>query len=88
MLAYDVLAGIAHDAPEAMEGLTYRLVESNAHRRTEAMAAMTEAGLGDRVRDFRPYSIRLPPFTGVLLGNEVADAFPAHRLVVTQWATP
>ena len=27
VLAYDVLAGIAHDAPEAMQGLTYRLVE-------------------------------------------------------------
>src|SRR5690349_14693291 len=41
VLAYDILAGIAHDAPEAIDGLRYRLVESNAHRREEAMAAMT-----------------------------------------------
>src|SRR5215204_5245680 len=47
VLAYDVLAGIAHDAPEAMQGLIYRLVESNPHRRAEALAAMTEAGLAD-----------------------------------------
>ena len=81
VLAYDILAGIAHDAPEAIDGLTYRLVESNAHRRAEALAAMTEAGLADRVLISDPFD-PLPPFTGVLLGNEVADAFPAHRLVV------
>jgi SAM-dependent MidA family methyltransferase len=81
VLAYDILAGIAHDAPEAMAGLSYRLVESNPHRRAEALAAMTEAGLADRILisdSFEP----LPAFTGVLLGNEVADAFPAHRLIV------
>jgi len=80
VLAYDILAGIAHDAPEAMDGLGYRLVESNPFRRAEAMAAMTDAGLGDRVSISEPGD-PLPPFTGVLLGNEVADAFPAHRLV-------
>jgi SAM-dependent MidA family methyltransferase len=81
VLAYDILAGIAHDAPEAMSGLSYRLVESNPHRRAEALAAMTEAGLAGRVLisdSFDP----LPAFTGVVLGNEVADAFPAHRLIV------
>lgn len=80
VLAYDILAGIAHDAPEAMDGLTYRLVESNPHRRAEALAAMTEAGFGDRVRISDPFDL-LPPFTGAVLGNEVADAFPAHRLI-------
>jgi SAM-dependent MidA family methyltransferase len=81
VLAYDILAGMSYDAPESLDGLTYRLVESNAHRRAEAMTAMTEAGLGERVcvsNSLDPLS----PFTGVLLGNEVADAFPAHRLVV------
>lgn len=81
VLAYDILAGIAHDAPDAIESLRYRLVESNPHRRAEAMASMTQAGLGDRVEISDPND-PLPPFTGVLLGNEVADAFPAHRLVV------
>lgn len=81
VLAYDILAGITHDAPEAIAGLTYRLVESNAHRRSEALAAMTEAGLAGTVRISDPID-PLPPFMGVLLGNEVADAFPAHRLIV------
>lgn len=81
VLAYDVLAGITHDAPEALGGLVYRMVESNHHRRSEALASMTEAGMGDRVLVSDP-SDPLPPFTGVLMGNEVADAFPAHRLIV------
>lgn len=81
VLAYDILAGITHDAPESLEVLTYRLVDSNSHRRAEALAAMTEAGLGDRILISDP-SDPLPDFSGVLLGNEVADAFPAHRLVV------
>jgi SAM-dependent MidA family methyltransferase len=81
VLAYDILAGMAHDAPEAVEGLLYRLVETNPHRREEAMAAMTEAGLVERVLISDPFD-PLPPFSGVLLANEVADAFPAHRLIV------
>lgn len=80
VLAYDILAGIAHDAPEAMDGLRYRLVESNPHRRAEAMIAMTEAGLADKILIADSLD-PLPDFTGVLLGNEVADAFPAHRLI-------
>lgn len=81
VLAYDILAGISHDAPEAIEGLRYRLVESNGHRRVEALAAMTEAGLADRIQ-INDSADPLPAFVGVLLGNEVADAFPAHRLIV------
>lgn len=81
VLAYDIMAGISHDAPEAMSGLIYRIVETNSYRRAEALTAMTEAGLGERVQISEPFD-PLPMFTGVLLGNEVADAFPAHRLVV------
>lgn len=81
VLAYDILAGIAHDAPDAIDSLRYRLVESNPYRREEAMAAMTEAGLAGAIEISDPFD-PLPPFSGVLLGNEVADAFPAHRLIV------
>jgi SAM-dependent MidA family methyltransferase len=42
---------------------------------------MTEAGLAERVLISDPFD-PLPTFTGVLLANEVADAFPAHRLIV------
>jgi SAM-dependent MidA family methyltransferase len=85
VLAYDILSGIAHDAPEAIDGLHYRLVESNPYRREEAMAAMTEAGLADTIEISDP-SDSLPAFSGVLVGNEVADAFPAHRLVTRNGA--
>lgn len=81
VLAYDIMAGISNDAPEAMNGLTYRLVESNAFRRAEAQAAMAEAGLAELVK-ISDSTEPLPSFAGVMLGNEVADAFPAHRLVV------
>lgn len=81
VLAYDMLAGIGHDAPEVLDGLRYRLVESNPYRRQEALAAMTEAGLGNRVSIVDPFE-PLPPLTGLLIANEVADAFPAHRLIV------
>lgn len=81
VLAYDILAGIAHDGPDATGSLRYRLVESNPYRREEAMAAMTEAGLAGAIEISDPFD-PLPPFSGVLLGNEVADAFPAHRLIV------
>ncbi len=79
VLAYDILAGIAHDAPDASTSLRYRLVESNPYRRAEALAAMTEAGLADKIEISDPLD-SLPAFSGALLGNEVADAFPAHRL--------
>lgn len=81
VLAYDILAGIAHDAPAAFEALVYRLIEVNPHRRAEAAASMAEAGLEDRIL-VAGSDEGLPSFSGVLLANEVADAFPAHRLVV------
>jgi SAM-dependent MidA family methyltransferase len=81
VLAYDILAGIAHDAPDANASLRYHLVESNAFRREEAFAAMTKAGLADTVEISDPFD-SLAAFSGVMLGNEVADAFPAHRLLV------
>ncbi len=82
-LAYDLIAGLATEAPDARAALRYRLVEANRHRLHEAMTAMQEVGLGDVVEEepAEPGQL-LPPIEGVILANEVADAFPVHRLVV------
>jgi SAM-dependent MidA family methyltransferase len=49
------------------------------------MVAMAEVGLAEQVTIEEPGPDgALPPITGVVLANEVADAFPVHRLV---WRT-
>jgi SAM-dependent MidA family methyltransferase len=60
--------------------LKYRLIEPNPHRLAQALEAMEQVGLRHIVtaEDAEP----LEPITGVVLANEVADAFPVHRLVM------
>jgi SAM-dependent MidA family methyltransferase len=81
-LAWDIVAGLAVEAPDCRDALEYRLVETNPRRLEQALAAFAESGLGDVVRA-EPASpdMDLEPITGVVLANEVADAFAAHRLV-------
>ena len=81
-LAYDLIAGLTDEAPEAAAALRYRLVEPNPHRRAQALAAMAEVGL-DHVVTVEDVSdgAGAEPIVGVALANEVADAFPVHRLV-------
>jgi SAM-dependent MidA family methyltransferase len=80
-LAYDIIAGLSTEASEVSQALEYRLVEPNQHRLAQALAAMDEVGLGHLVSAEDPDS-ELEPITGVMLANEVADAFPVHRLVM------
>ena len=82
-LAYDIVAGLSDEAPAALAALRYRLVEANPHRRAQAMAAMAEVGLDHLVTAEAPPPAGTPPdpIVGVALANEVADAFPVHRLV-------
>lgn len=80
VLAYDVLAGLSEEEHRLLDAVRYRLVEPNPHRRAEALAAMEEVGLGDRVVA-EDLADELEPITGVVLANEVADALPVHRLV-------
>lgn len=81
-LAYDIIAGLSDAAPDAFAALLYRLIELNPYRRDEAQAAMADVGLAGKVV-IEPPETERPPFTGVLLANEVADAFPVHRLLIT-----
>lgn len=79
-LAYDIIAGLSTESPDAAAGLQYRLVETNPHRLAEALAAMAEVGLADVVAG--ESDVEVAPIVGVVLANEVADAQPVHRLVV------
>jgi SAM-dependent MidA family methyltransferase len=81
-LAYDVIAGLTDEAPAVAAALRYRLVDPNTHRRDQALAAMAEVGL-DRVVTAEAIGsdVDPEPIVGVVLANEVADAFPVHRLV-------
>lgn len=79
-LAYDILVALHEKAPDVLDAIDYRLVDVNTHRLDEAIAAMVEAGFGDKVRAEHPDTIT--PESGVVLANEVADALPVHRLVM------
>jgi SAM-dependent MidA family methyltransferase len=80
-LAYDIIAGLSTETPKITQALDYRLVEPNQHRLAQALAAMDEVGLGHLVSAEDPDAV-LEPIVGVVLANEVADAFPVHRLVM------
>ena len=78
-LAYDILVALHEKAPDVLEAIDYRLVDVNAHRLREALAAMAEVGFGAHVHAESPEDIT--PAAGLVLANEVADALPVHRLV-------
>ena len=81
-LAWDVIAGLSAEAPECRAALQYRLVEPNPHRRAQSLAGFAEGGLGDVVRGEEITPGADPePITGVVIANEVADAFAVHRLI-------
>ena len=86
-LAYDILAGLHDLDPAAFDAVSYRLVEVNQDRLADALAAMAQAGLADRVdAEIAAPGMTLPPITGLVLANEVADALPVHRLRVIDGA--
>ncbi len=74
-LAYDAMAGMLDAQPGIESALRYRLNEVNPHRQRQALDAMAEVGLSHLAA-----ADDGEPVTGVVLANEVADAFPAHRL--------
>jgi SAM-dependent MidA family methyltransferase len=81
-LAWDIIAGLSEEAPVCRGALQYRLVETNPHRLAQSLAGLAEGGLGDVVRGEEISLGADPePITGVVIANEVADAFAVHRLI-------
>ena len=81
-LAWDIVTGLAAEAPTCRAALQYRMVEANPRRLEEALAVFAAEGLGDVVRGEAIAANTDPePIVGVALANEVADAFGVHRLV-------
>lgn len=78
-LARDIIDGLRHERPDLLPALRYELADANSERVNQAISrleASGAAGLVDAADD--------TPFTGVLLANELLDAFPVHRLIVLQ----
>jgi len=76
-----LLDGLAREAPAALRAVSYEPVEIEA-RRVEALAERLEAaGHGAKLRPPAPRrGGDADAVTGIILGNEVLDALPAHRV--------
>lgn len=76
-LARDILDGLQQASPDVYDAITYELVETNQQRLADALERLSTAGHADHVR---PGS-EGEPIEGVILANELLDAFPFHRLI-------
>ena len=76
-LARDILGFLTQWQPELAVRLDYWIVEPSLAR--QAWQRETLAAFGDQVRWFGAVD-ELPPVRGVILSNELLDAFPVHRL--------
>ncbi len=76
-LARDILSFLAQWQPELASRLDYWIVEPSPAR--QAWQRETLGSHGGQVRWFGAVD-DLPPVCGVILSNELLDAFPVHRL--------
>jgi SAM-dependent MidA family methyltransferase len=76
MLAAHILSEIAERAPGLYTTLRYELSDLNPVRIDEALEFLAGHGFGAQ-----SHPASDTPITGVLLANELLDAFPVHRLV-------
>jgi SAM-dependent MidA family methyltransferase len=76
-LARDIIDGLGAERPELLTALRYELSDVSAARVRAGSERLRAAGHGERVAVATGDS-----FTGVLLANELLDAFPVHRLVM------
>jgi SAM-dependent MidA family methyltransferase len=82
VLAWDIVAGLAAEAPVCRAALEYRLIEPNRHRLEQTLAAFAAEDLAGVVHAEPITENAAPePIAGVVLANEVADAFGVHRLL-------
>jgi SAM-dependent MidA family methyltransferase len=76
-LAHDVMAGLRSERPDVLAALRYELDDVNRTVVARALSRLEQAGFGDRAA-----AASAAQFTGVLLANELLDAFPVHRLTL------
>lgn len=76
MLAAHILSEIHHRAPELFRTIRYELSDLNQQRVIEALSFLEEHGFGAQA-----HQAGATPVNGVLLANELMDAFPVHRLI-------
>jgi SAM-dependent MidA family methyltransferase len=76
-LAGDILDGLRNERPDIHSHLRYELSDVNTDRVAIGLEHLREAGHGENVGVATNAA-----FTGVLVANELLDAFPVHRLVV------
>ncbi len=75
-LARDLLDGLRDERPDVLAAMRYDISDVNTERVSAGLDRLRQAGYGDVVA-----SASDAPVTGVLLANELLDAFPVHRLV-------
>jgi SAM-dependent MidA family methyltransferase len=81
-LCRDLLTWAEHEAPSFAAAIRYLLVERSAPLRAAQRATLEGAGLLDtRIRWANPSP---GPVTGVILANELLDAFPVHLVTVRE----
>ena len=76
MLAAHILSEIHHREPDLFSSMRYELSDLNSRRVDDALAFLNGHGFGGQAR-----RVSSEPITGVLLANELLDAFPVHRLI-------
>jgi SAM-dependent MidA family methyltransferase len=81
MLAAHILSELHQLRPELFYSIRYELSDLNTTRIDEALAFLHEHGFGEQVRPATH-----APVEGVLLANELLDAFPVHRLIMQDGA--
>lgn len=78
LLARDILLR-AQQEPALADAIRYRICEPRAHLRSAQENTLSEAGIEGR---YVEWTTELPSnVTGVILSNELLDAFPVHRVV-------
>jgi len=77
MLAAHILSELHQLQPDLFASMRYELSDLNPARINEALAFLHEHGFGKQA-----HPATVAPIEGVLLANELLDAFPVHRLIL------
>lgn len=78
-LARDILDGLRDERPDVLAHLSYELSDISQARVDGGLERLREAGYADVIA-----AASDEPFEGVVLANELLDAFPVHRLIVRE----